>query len=80
MVPTVGGHRELISARLADPSDDLPSVEPGEHKLFGQVLEQLWVARRIASADVIEWLDHASAGQVAPDAVGIAEREVIVLR
>ena len=78
-VPLVGGDRELIRARLADQLHHVARVEVALDELAGQVVEQLGVGRRVAGADVVERLDDADAGQVAPEAVDVALGEVRVV-
>ena len=78
-VPVVGLVRKLVGPRLADRADELPHVEVAGDELVGEVVEQLGVGRRVAGADVVDRLDDADAGQVAPEAVDVAAGEVRVV-
>src|SRR5262249_4356422 len=79
LIPLIGGDGVLIDARLANRPHDLLGVEAALDKLLGQTVEELRIARRVAGADIIHWLDEPNAEQVAPNAVDVALGEVWIL-
>jgi hypothetical protein len=58
----------------------VPHVEAGADELARQIFEQLGIRRRIAGADVVEWLDDADAGEITPQPVDVAGREEAIVR
>ena len=80
LVPFVGAEAEIVGAAGGDEFHQVTHVEAALDEFVREVLQQLGIARRIAGADVVERLDDAGAGEVAPDAVGVAHGEVVVLR
>ena len=79
LVPLGRANRELIDARLADKLDQVPRIEVMVDELAREIFEQGRIAGRVAGANIVERLDDAGAGEIAPKTIGIARGEETVL-
>ena len=78
LVPFVALQAQLVGAALGDDFHEVANVEAALHELIGEILKELGVTGRVACADVVEGFDDAGAGEVTPNAIGVAHGEVVV--
>src|SRR5437868_6221316 len=70
LIPFVLFERQLIRARCADGANQLLRIEAALEIILSERIEQWRVARRVAGANVIHWIDNPAAKEIAPGAIG----------
>ena len=70
-VPFFGADGELIGARFADEFEQMARIEAAVDELASEIIEERGIFWRVAGANVIQRLDNADAGEIAPQAIGV---------